>query len=224
LALTVIAGYAVTTYAQIGYWHDSYTLWAHAVEVTSQNAFAEENLAQILAQNGRPDLAEQHYQAATADLPRWSVAHFDFANLLQQQQRFREAIAEYRLALAYETEPDEACASHINLGAIFIQQNQLAAAVSEFNTAISIKPSNWLAFLNRGLVEYTEGDRDAAARDFAHSVGLSPTAKGYLWLGRALEDKNLLQPAASAYENALRMEPDLSEAQGRLSAVRAKLH
>lgn len=223
LTLALIAGYAVTTYAQIGYWHDTYTLWSHAAKVTSGNAFAEENLAQMLIERGRPDLAEQHFVAATGYLPRWPVAHFDFARLLQTQQRFPEAIREYRLALAYETEPDEACAAHINLGAIFIQQQQLDAALTEFNAAISVKQDNWLAFLNRGLVEYTEGNLDAATKDFSQAVRVTPTPKDYLWLGRGLEDKGELSQAAAAYENALRMEPDLTEAQTRLTAIRAKL-
>ena len=83
----------------------------------------------MLIEKGRPDLAEQHFDLATADLPRWPVAHFDFARMLQNEQRYQDAIREYRLALAYETEPDEAAASHINLGAIYVQQNQLPAAL-----------------------------------------------------------------------------------------------
>jgi protein O-mannosyl-transferase len=223
LALAAIAGYAVTTYAQIGYWHDSYTLWAHAVEVTSQNAFAEESLAQILTDNGRPDLAAQHFEAAIGYLPRWPMAHFDYANLLQQQGRFPDALREYRLALAYETEPDEACASHTNMGAIFIQLNQLPAAVAEFNAAISVRPKNWLPYLNRGLVEYTQGDLEAALKDFSQSLQLEPTPKAYLWQGKALEDKGSLTEAATAYQNALRAEPDLNEARDRLNAIRTKL-
>jgi protein O-mannosyl-transferase len=222
LALAAIGGYAVTTYAQIGYWHDSYKLWAHAVDVTSENAFAEESLAQILVENGRSDLAGPHFEKATAFLPRWPMAHFDYANMLQEQGRFQEAIREYRLAIANETEPDEACASHANMGAIFIRENQLPEAISEFNAAIGIRPKNWLPYLNRGLVEYTQGDLEAATRDFSQSLRLTPTPKAYLWLGKAQEDKGLLAQAESNYESALRMEPDLREAQTQLSAVRAK--
>jgi tetratricopeptide (TPR) repeat protein len=73
-------------------------------------------------------------------------------------------------------------------------------------------------------VEYAQGDLEAATKDFSQSVRLTPTPKAYLWLGKALEDKGSLTQAASAYENALRMEPDLSEAKARLSAIHSKLH
>jgi tetratricopeptide (TPR) repeat protein len=220
----IVGGYALTSYAQMGYWHDTYTLWLHATQVTSKNAFGEENLAQMLIEKGRPDLAEQHFDLATTYLPRWSVAHFDFAEMLRKEQRYQDAIREYRLALAYETEPDEAAASHINLGAIYIQQKQLAAAISEFDAAISIAPKNWLPFTNRGLVEYAQGNLDAAIGDFSHAVAIEATPKDYFWLGRSLEDKGQFGQAATAYENALRLEPNLSDAKAGLARIRAKAH
>jgi Tfp pilus assembly protein PilF len=224
ITFTVLAGCAVTTYLQIGYWHDTYSLYSHAVEVTTRNAFAEENLAELLVEKGRPDLAALHYEATLRYLPQWSVGHFNFGVMLQQQQRFVEAIREYQLALAYETDVDEACATHINLGAIFIRQNQMAAALSEFNTAIALRPTNGLAFLNRGLLEYSQGSLDAATNDFSQAVQFMPTPKNYFWLGRALEDQGALSQAANAYENVLQMEPDMNEAQARLNAIRPKLH
>jgi tetratricopeptide (TPR) repeat protein len=72
-------------------------------------------------------------------------------------------------------------------------------------------------------VEYTQGDLEAAIKDFSQSLRLEPTPKAYLWQGKALEDKRSPTEAASAYQNALRMEPDLNEAQDRLSAIRTKL-
>jgi len=96
-------------------------------------------------------------------------------------------------------------------------------SAATFNAAISVRPKNWLPYLNRGLVEYTQGDLEAAIKDFSQSLRLEPTPKAYLWQGKALEDKGSLTEAATAFENALRMEPDLAEAQERLTAIRAKL-
>jgi len=224
VAFAVLAGYAATSYIQSGYWRDSYALFSHAADVTTGNAFAEENVAESLAGMGRPDLAMQHYETAVRYLPRWSNGHYNFAFALQQEHRFDEAIHEYQLALAYETDADEASAAHGNLGAIFVQRNQLAAALSEFSTAIRITPTNGLAFLNRGLVEYSQGSLDAAANDFSQAVQFMPAPKTYFWLGRALEDKGALGQAASAYETVLRMDPDANDAKVRLNVIRPKLH
>jgi protein O-mannosyl-transferase len=224
IAFAVLAAYAATSYVQTGYWRNSYTLFSHAAQVTSGNAFAEENVAQALVDMGRPDLAMPHYQTAVEYLPRWSNGHYNFALALQQQRRFDEAMQEYRLALADESDTSEAAAAHVNLGAILSQENRLPAAVAEFNTAIAIEPSNGLAYLNRGLVEYTQGALDAAAKDFARAAQMMPTPNAYFWLGRALEDQGALSRAAQAYETTLRMDPGANEARARLDAIRPKLH
>src|SRR5208282_2900069 len=44
LALAVLSGYSWATHVQIGYWHDSYTLFSHALRVTTRNGVAEDNL------------------------------------------------------------------------------------------------------------------------------------------------------------------------------------
>jgi hypothetical protein len=43
--LLALAPFAALTIKQIGYWHDSYTLFAHTLEVTKNNGFAENNFA-----------------------------------------------------------------------------------------------------------------------------------------------------------------------------------
>ena len=219
----ILAGYASVTYVQIGYWHDTLALWIHATQVTKENAFAEENVAQLLAADGRPELAVPHYEAAIGYLPRWSVARFDFGVVLQGLHRYPQAIEQYQLALAYETDTDEAAATHINLGAIYIAQGNTPAALSEFNAALAIQPANGLAILNRGLVEYSQGSLDAAIDDFTKAVQLMGTPKAYFWQGRAFEDKGQFVKAAGAYESALRLEPDLKDAQARLEAIQSKL-
>lgn len=224
VVFAVLAGYAATTYAQTRYWRDSYTLFSHAADVTTGNAFAEENIAQSLVEMGRPDLAIEHYAKAVEYLPRWSNGHYNFAVALQQQHDFDDAIHEYRLALEYEADSGEAAAAHINLGAILVQKNQLAAALTEFTTAIAIEPANGLAFLNRGLVEYTQGSLDAATKDFAQAAHWMPAANTYFWLGRALEDQGALDRAAKAYETALRIDPNANDARARLNLIRPKLH
>jgi tetratricopeptide (TPR) repeat protein len=223
IALLVLAGYASASYVQIGYWRNNYTLFSHAAEVTTGNAFAEENVGDAFADMGRPDAAMQHYEAAARFLPRWSKAHYNLAVVMQGQHRFDEAAREYQLALAYETDPDEAWRAHNNLGAVFAQMNRLPDAISEFTAALRIKPGDSLSLTNRGLVEYSQGKLDAAREDFSQAVQHAPTPQTYFWLGRVQEDQGAMQAAADAYQAALRMAPDLSDAQSRLDAVQKKL-
>ena len=38
----------LATYRQLGYWQDNVTLWSHAIDVTSNNFLAENNLGKAL--------------------------------------------------------------------------------------------------------------------------------------------------------------------------------
>ncbi len=223
LTSAVLLGYAVSTYAQIGYWHDTYALYFHAAEVTSENAFAEEQLGGMLVEDGRPDLAASHFEAAIRYLPQWSVSHFDYALLLQHQKRIDESVRQYQLALAYETDLSEAFAAHINLAAIFFDEKKLSAALSELNAALKIKPTNGLALMNRGLVEYSQRNLDVAVQDLSDAARNKQGPESYFWLGHALEDKGEFNKAADAYQAALRLKPDLDEARIRLDAIGMKL-
>jgi tetratricopeptide (TPR) repeat protein len=223
IAVAVLAGYASASYVQIGYWRNNLTLFSHAAQVTTGNAFAEENIGDAFAGIGRLDVAAEHYQTAARFLPRWSKAHYNLAVMLQGQHRFDEAAREYQLALAYETDPDEAWRAHINLGAAFVQLDRLPDAISEFTAALGVKPGDGLSLTNRGLVEYSQGKLDAAREDFYQASQHAPTPQSYFWLGRVQEDQGAMQAAADSYQAALRMAPNLNDAQSRLDALRQKL-
>jgi len=57
-------------------------------------------------------------------------------------------------------------------------------------------------------------------RDFAVSLKLEPNVQGYLGLGRTLAATGRRAEALSAYELALRISPDLAEAQRAAAALR----
>ena len=46
ITLAILSGYATASYIQIGYWRNSLTLFSHALQVTTGNGVAEDNLGQ----------------------------------------------------------------------------------------------------------------------------------------------------------------------------------
>ena len=54
LFLLALAPFAALTIKQIGYWHDSYTLFGHTLEVTKNNGFAENDFGVALMERGEP--------------------------------------------------------------------------------------------------------------------------------------------------------------------------
>jgi protein O-mannosyl-transferase len=223
LALIVISGYAWATHVQIAYWHDSYSLFTHALEVTTRNGMAEDNLGVALVTMGRPELALPHFMAAVEYTPDISRAHFDLATVLQKQNQMVPAMNEYKLAIAHTADPQEASWAHNNLATLFLQAGQPGQALAEYNEALRINPEETHSLLGRGTLEYREGNLDAAKEDFARAAQLTSTGMNYALLGRVLEAKGELTPAMSAYETALRLAPDLTDARTHLDAVRHRL-
>src|SRR6202453_2310841 len=64
-AILVLASLRVVSRRQIGYWHDSESLWRHTLSVTSdQNYIAHDGLAKALALEGRSDDAIAEFKKA----------------------------------------------------------------------------------------------------------------------------------------------------------------
>jgi Tfp pilus assembly protein PilF len=220
IAVAVLIVYASTAFLQISYWHNSYTLFSHALAVTSRNGIAEDNFGAALMEMGRPDLAMPHFEAAAEFVPQLSTAHYNLGVLQQQQGHPDIARHEYELALNYSADATEIAQSHNNLGFLLTGLNDLKGAEEEFTAALQVNPDKQNSFLGRGIAEYREGNLDAAVSDLSHAAQIAPFAPADFWLGRVLEDKGQIQAAATAYEAALQLAPGMVEAQQRLNALR----
>jgi Tfp pilus assembly protein PilF len=214
--------YGSLAFLQISYWHDSYTLFSHTLAVTSRNGIAEDNLGSALVQLGRPDLALPHFEAAAKFIPQLSTAHYNLGVLQQQQGHTEQARNEYELTLKYSTDATEIAQAHSNLGFLLMGMNDLKASQAEFTAALQVYPDKQNSLLGRGMVEYREGNLDGAVRDLTHAAQIGPSAAADFWLGRALEDKGQPQAASLAYQAALQLAPNMTEAQQRLDALRVK--
>jgi Tfp pilus assembly protein PilF len=219
ITVVVLVAYASTAFLQINYWHNSYTLFSHALAVTSRNGIAEDNLGTALMEMGRPDLAQPHFEAAAEFIPQLSTAHYNLGVLQQQQNHPDAARHEYELALKFSSDATEAAQTHSNLGFLLLSHDDFKAATGEFTSALQINPDKQNARLGRGIAEYRQANLDAAVADLSRAVQIAPLAQADFWLGRALEDKGQSQAAASAYAAALQLAPGMMEAQQRLDGL-----
>jgi Flp pilus assembly protein TadD len=60
---------------------------------------------------------------------------------------------------------------------------------------------------------------DDAISNYSKAVGLRPTDTGFLLLGRALERTGRRSEALAAYQGALKLSPDMPEAQHAVDAL-----
>jgi tetratricopeptide (TPR) repeat protein len=222
LAAMVLCLYAAFSYVQIGYWHDSLTLFTHALQVTPDNGIAEDNLGTAYVEMGLLDKALPHYAAAVRLSPELSKPHYNLATVLLRENRLDEAQREYEIVIKSASDEQEIAQAHNNLGVLFAQKNQLDNALREFDAAIRMNPTGLNSFIGRGSVEYQMGNLDAALADFTHATQMAPSPAAYFWLGRTFEGKGDISSAIRAYEDALKIAPGFAEARDRANFLRSK--
>jgi protein O-mannosyl-transferase len=211
----------ILTHRQIGYWKDSVTLFTHAVEVTSHNGIAENNLGVAYMENGDAAAAFPHFLAATQYAPDLASAHYNLGVLLHRQGQLPQAADEYRLAIAHPGEAQEAAQAHNNLGLIYLNLNNLPTAKSEFDKALALNPNEVNSYIARGTALYQLGKMDDAIADFTQAASRSRSPVSYYWLGRAEEAKGDFVRAKGAYRVALQLAPGMQDARTRLESLQA---
>jgi tetratricopeptide (TPR) repeat protein len=223
-AAGVIFTYGSVSHRQLEYWRNSYTLFQHALEVTPDNAIAEENFGAALVEIGRADLAASHFEAAIRITPTLSTPHYDLGVLLQKAGQLDHARREYATALQVASDPDEIAQIHNNLGAIFLRQGKLAEAEAEFTAALKANPDEANSLIGRGMAEFQQNALDAAFLDFHQASRVNSSAVAWYWMARVLETQGKAGEAILAYGQALKLSPDFREAQVKLDSLRSASH
>lgn len=88
---TILLVFGIVTFLQVRHWHDSLSLFSHAISVTKDNAVAHSNLGLVLADKGRNEEATFHFREALAINPQYVPAHNNLGIMLYLQGNYDEA-------------------------------------------------------------------------------------------------------------------------------------
>lgn len=157
--LAVLAALAVlplmaVAHTQVGYWQNSITLFSHDVEVNPGNSLAHNNIANILVDSGKVDMAIGHYHKALKYHPEYTDARYNFAIALSVQGNVREAERQYRRVLRESPGFAEA---HNNYGTLLAKLGRLDEAIDQFREALEIEPTLESAQKNLQKALYNKG-------------------------------------------------------------------
>ena len=190
-----------------------------ALELRPDDATANNNLGNALADKGDLDAAIVEYRKALELEPEHVVAHYNLGIALKDKGDLDAAIVEYRKAL--ELKPDYVKA-HNNLGIALKDKGDLDAAIVEYRKALELKPDHVGAHNNLGAALADKGDLDAAIVEYRKALELKPEHVGAHYnLGIALKDKGDLDAAIVEYRKALELKPDYVGAHNNLGVALA---
>ena len=219
-AACVVLTLSSVAYRQAGYWRDSLRLWRHTLEVTSNNFVAEDEFGGALTQLGRFDEAFPHFVRAAQLQPADPVSHSNIGAYLHQHGRAAEAIPQYEIAARLTTDTRVLATTYANLGSALADVGDYQKAHAAFDRSIRLNPTRFNTWVGMGLLAEREGKVEEAIRDFVRSVQLQPSDQGYFELGRTLAQSGRNEEAIAAYQLALQISPNLTEAQQALEALR----
>jgi tetratricopeptide (TPR) repeat protein len=169
-AVTLLLALGGATWRQVGYWHDSTRLFTHALEVTSGNWLAHNNLGDALAREGKLEEATRQFTESVRLEPSNPDAHYNLGVVLHRQGHPAEAIAHYREAVRLA--PDHPNA-HSNLGVALLDVDEVEQAIGELQQAFLMHPDAGTHF-NLGLALARQGRTDEAIEHYREAVRLQP--------------------------------------------------
>jgi len=215
----VLGTLGTITRKQISYWHDSVTLWEHALAVTDHNYFAHNALAFALAQKGDVDAAIYHFDAAEkmhtyGPLDLMSVAAYKRAH-----GHIDEAIEEYIRAFSQSSDLQTRSLVLSRLSSVFLQVGNMAQAKATAQEALKENPGNGSAWVASGLIAEREGNFESAAAQIAQGMKVEQTDIGELLLADAYRRAGRSGEAQQTMRTAEHVSSDIKAAQEQATEV-----
>jgi tetratricopeptide (TPR) repeat protein len=170
-AALALAGCLALTENQLRFWHDSETLFAHALAVTKNNHVAHVNLGVVLEQNGKLDEALVQYRAAEQLAPELYHIHNNLGNLLDKLGHPREALIEYRKAVLLKPNLPSL---HDSVGEILAELGRFDEALTQFNEAARLDSTYPWAPFEIGKLRLKQGRDTEAIDEFRAALRIDP--------------------------------------------------
>jgi protein O-mannosyl-transferase len=213
-AALILSCFSFITWAQVGYWRDSTTLFQHALKVTTDNDVAHNNLGTALSDRGNIEEAVSHYREVLRINPDDGEAHNNLGNVFFMRGQLKEAEFHLRAALRFKFEEPEV---YFNLGTVLSSQGMAGEAIPYLLKAISIRPGYGEAHFNLANALASQGMFSEAITHFAEVIRLNPNdEKAHTNMGRALLIQGRIYDAIAHFQEALRINPDLTLAKDNL--------
>lgn len=163
-----------------------------------------------LLNSGQLAAAERMAVQLIAQYPNVFILHNVLGIALDGQQKFGEAIEQYRKALSIQPNmPD----LHFNLGIALANVGRLEEASDSYRKAIQLQPRFFEAYGNLGTILQRQGLLEEATACYRKGLSINPQdARGYFNLGTALRDQGKLDEAIASYRQAIKLFPNYADA------------
>ena len=219
IPLFVLFGLGSLTWRQTRIWHDSETLWNHAL-AASPSSMAHFHVGRFTAQQGDLAEAEKHLRRAVEINPTNDVIQSNLALVLARQGNLAEATAHFYRAL--EINPADPATLN-NMGITLAQQGKSDEAIQHFQRSLEIKPNDASGHTNMANLLLDRGDVDGATKHLRLAVEADPAdADNQHTLAVVLATRGDLAEATHYLRRVVELKPGDAAAANNLAVTLAK--
>ena len=217
LSIVCLLALMACTWRQVGYWHNSFTLLTHALNVTSDNYIAHLNLGNVCIKEKKTDEAIQQYRKALKIHSNYADAHYNLGIALGLQGRYDEAIKEYSTVLRLE---EDHWRARFCLADALAKTGQLDEAISHYQKLIQAHPDDAEVYNNFALALAKKGKTNEAIEYYNKCLKINPDSVEVLNnLGNALLEQGEFGRAVAHFKKALSLKPSFAETHYNLANV-----
>ena len=206
----VILCLSIITWAQVGYWQNSITLYDHTLKITDYNWPIYYCRGNAYSDLGNYRQAIEDLNRAIEIKPDYVMAYTSRGVAYIYLGNYRQAIEDLNRVIAIRPSYAEA---YNNRGAAYKGFGNYRQAIEDFNKAIEIRPNYPEAYLNRGLAYGGLGNYRQAIEDLNRVIAIRPNyPEAYLNRGFAYNGLGNYRQAIEDFNRAIAIRPNYPEA------------
>ncbi|MCH2125492.1 MAG: tetratricopeptide repeat protein [Pirellulaceae bacterium] len=182
---------------------------------------AHNNLAVAFVQRRQYVAARKEFEQALLINPNLVLAQINLGIVKFQEGRQTEAIRTLKAALSMpRATPHEIALAHRELGRMYVDSDELDAALDHFRNASTFNVQDSTALINAGILCLEMKRNELAIEFFEQAVERSPQEpQMHLYLGQALKEVAREADAREAFLKALSLDANLQEARQELRSL-----
>jgi len=208
---------AALTWTQATYWRNDFTVFEHALAITSNNALAHYHVGIAFRDRGQTEKAMGHFRAAVAADPSFAPAYSEIGAILEIEGKDKEAFELYEQAIKATPWAQQI---HNHMGSRLWAAGRQEEALSQYAAALRCDPDYPDAHFNLGLALSGRQQFADAAKHFAAVCRLRPGDTEALGcLAETLTKQGRLAQAADCFLKLTRIAPTNAEAHQNLGLV-----
>jgi len=207
----ILAAMAAVTHHQIGFWHDTKTLWTHTLSITEQNYVAEASLGAELIAEGQIQEALMHLKAGIAINPHDPFSWLDLGVCEKRLGNLNEAVENYETALRLAWQPSLRTAAYGNLGSLYRSKGDYARATANYEAALALDSDDVVALTGLGVIAHKTGNPAHAAEYYSRAARVQPSDAEFLLLSQVLAQVGRQQEAQTALARAQQISPNWNQ-------------